>query len=83
MKAANKPALVDAIWALMPPVVQGLSEDDNVYVVDGGSLLYRIPCQKGSTCNTIFQKYTNYVMQHYGQAILLCLMGMIVAINKG
>ena len=42
MKAANKPALADAIWALMPQVVQRPSENDK-YVADGGSLLHRIP----------------------------------------
>ena len=50
MKAANKPALADAMWALMPQDVQGPSENDK-YVVDGGSLLHRIPWQKGSTYN--------------------------------
>ena len=68
MKAANKPALADAIWALMPEDVQSLSEDHYVYVIDGGSLLHRIPWQIGSTYNNISQKYTDYVMQHYGQA---------------
>ena len=67
MKAANKPALADAIWALMPQFVQGPSEND-VYVVDGGSLLHRIPWQKGSTYNIICQKYTDYVIQHYRRA---------------
>ena len=67
MKAANKPALADAIWALMPRFVQGPSEND-VYVVDGGSLLHRIPWQKGSTYNIICQKYTDYVIQHYRRA---------------
>ena len=40
MKAANKPALADAIilWVLMPQYVQGPSENDHVYVVDDGSL---------------------------------------------
>jgi len=68
MKAASKPALADAIWALMPEDVQGLSGDDHAYVIDGGSLLHRIPWQKGSTYNKIYQKYTDYVMEHYRQA---------------
>jgi len=68
MKAENKPVLADAIWALVPEDVQGLLEDDHVDVIDGGSLLHQIPWQKGSTYNKICQKYTDYVMQHYGQA---------------
>ena len=71
MKAANKPALADAIWALMPQYVQGPSENDHVYVVDGGSLLHQIPWQKGSTYDSICQKYTDYVMQHYGRAFVV------------
>ena len=49
MKAANKPALVDAIWALIKQDTPGPSEDDCVYVIDGGSLLHRIPWEKGHT----------------------------------
>ena len=71
MNAANKPALADAIWALMPQYVQGPSKNDHVYVVDGGSLLHRIPWQKGSTYDSIYQKYTDYVMQHYGKAFVV------------
>ena len=62
MKAANKPPLADAMWALIPQYVQGPSENDNMYVVDGGLLLHRIPWQKGSTYNSICQKYTDYSM---------------------
>ena len=40
-------------------------------VVDGGSLLHRIPWQKGSTYNSICQKYTDYVMQHCGRAFVM------------
>jgi len=40
MKAASKPTLADAIWALMPEDVQGLSGDDHAYVIDGGSSLH-------------------------------------------
>ena len=40
MKAANKPAFADTIWAFMPEDVQGLSEDDHAYVIVGGSLLH-------------------------------------------
>ena len=40
MKAANKPALADAMWALMPQDAPGPSKDDCVYVINGGSLLH-------------------------------------------
>ena len=71
MKAANKPALADAIWALMPEDIQGPLDSDIVYVVDGGSLLHRIPWQKGSTYDSICIKYADYVMQHYGRPFVV------------
>ena len=54
----------------MPRFVHGPSEND-VYVVDGGSLLHRIPWQKGSTYNIICPKYTDYVIQHYRRAYVV------------
>ena len=56
MKAANTPALADAMWAL-----------------NAGSLLHRIPWQKGRTYYSICQRYAEYVMQYYTEK-LLCLM---------
>lgn len=46
MNAANKPVLADAIRALVPHEVQIPAETECVYVIDGGSLLHRIPWQK-------------------------------------
>ena len=65
MKTANKPVLADAMWELVSPNAPGPSEDDCVYVIDGGSLIHRIPWQKGSTYDTIYQNYMNYVKRRY------------------
>jgi 5'-3' exonuclease len=69
MHSANKPALADAIWALMPSEIippTGQSQ----YVLDGGYLLHRIPWQRGTTYNDICSQYTNYVTRKYEHAII-------------
>ena len=70
MRAANKPALADAIWDLLPRDI--LEPGDNVnYVVDGGSLLHRIPWEKGTTYDSICQNYSDYVRKHYGKPVIV------------
>ena len=46
MRPANKSALADAIWVLMPKYVVGPTGHSQ-YVLDGGSLVHRIPWQRG------------------------------------
>ena len=68
--SANKPALADAIWVLMPKyVVEPTGQSQ--YVLDGGSLVHRIPWQRGTTYNDICRQYTNYVTIRYGYAIIM------------
>ena len=52
MMHANKPALEDDVWALMPKDVVGPTGQSQ-YVLGGGSLVHRIPCQRGTTYNDI------------------------------
>ena len=40
MKAANKPALADSIWAIIPEDAHGKLEGDHMYVIDGGALVH-------------------------------------------
>ena len=70
LRPANKPALADAIWALVPAVVVGPTCKSQ-YILDGGSLLHRIPWHCGTTYNDICQQYTNYVTRHCGYAIIV------------
>ena len=70
MMPANKPALADDIWALMPKYVVGPTGQSQ-YVLDGASLVHRIPWQRGTTYNDICRLYTNYVTRRYGQAIIV------------
>ena len=63
-RQANKPALADAIWIVgkgddmhgAPPLAQ-----DMQYVLDGGSLLYRLPWSRGATFGSICHMYVDYV----------------------
>lgn len=70
LRPANKPALADAIWGLQPS--EGIGPTgQRQYILDGGSLLHRIPWQRGTTYNDICKQYTNYVTKHYGHAIII------------
>ena len=42
-----------------------------MYVLDGGSLVNRIPWQRGTTYNDICRQYTNYVTRRYGHTIIV------------
>ena len=58
MRLSNKPALADAIWVLIPKdVVEPTGQSH--YVLDGGSLVHRIPWQRGTTYTYICRQYTN------------------------
>ena len=69
-EACYKPALADAIWAFMPKEVVGPTRQSQ-YALDGGSLVHRIPWQRGTTYNDICRLYTNYVTRRYGHAIIV------------
>jgi len=63
-REANKPALADAIWSVwkgvdMPGAPPPTQEMD--YVLDGGSLLYRLPWPRGTTFDSICTMYVNYI----------------------
>ena len=58
------------LWLLMTKyVVEPTGQSQ--YVLDGGSLVHRIPCQRGTTYNDICRQYTNYVIGRYGHAIVV------------
>ena len=55
-EACYKPALADAIWVFMPKDVVGPTRQSQ-YALYGGSLVHRIPWQRGSTYNDICRLY--------------------------
>ena len=70
MMPANKPALADAIWALIPRDVVGPTGQSQ-YILYGGSLVHRVPWQRGTTYNDICRQCTKYVTRKYGHAIIV------------
>ena len=70
LRLATKSALADALWKLMPP--DTTSPSGNVqYVLDGGALLHRITWRLGTTYAEICKDYVNYVLSHYGKAMIV------------
>ena len=68
MNEANKAELAHALAEL--PNVEGciLSSmpDDTHYVIDGGSLLQKVPWTLGNTYQEICDSYNNYLLNNYG-----------------
>ena len=70
LREPQKPALAKAIW-------DSLTEESSVmsgevqFVLDGGSLLQRIPWTRGATYKEICAVYTDYVTKKYGEAIVV------------
>ena len=67
LRPANKPALADAIWGLLPSEsMEPISQRQ--YILDGGCLLHKIPWQHGTTYTDICKHYVDYVTRHYRYA---------------
>ena len=71
---ANKPGLADAIWSVgkgvdipaAPPPTQEMK-----YVLDGGSLLYRLPWPRDKTFDSICTMYVDYVKRFSQRTIVI------------
>ena len=71
IREPQKPALADAIWGLGDCSCVEPFRDDIQFVLDGGSLLQRIPWSKGSTFSTLCNVYVNYVTGKYHDAVVV------------
>ena len=62
---ARKPQLAEALSSM---VVMSSNMDQTIqeFVIDGGSLIQRIPWERQSTIKNIMHKYVEYVRQNYG-----------------
>ena len=70
LREPQKAVLTNAIWDTLTqdsPVLTGKVQ----YVLDGGSLLHRIPWTQGITYREICTVYTEYVTKKYGEAIVV------------
>ena len=68
----NKPQLAQAIRDHMAnlsskDVMNSIPKTD-CYVLDGGSLIHRLPCKKDDSYSAIAESYADLTVTHYGQA---------------
>ena len=66
LRAANKPSLSNAIWQLGTCGVDEIAQENVNYVLDGGSLIHRIPWAYGAKFDSICEDYVNLVVRNYG-----------------
>ena len=45
--------------------------ETDCYVLDGGSLLHRLPWKKGDSYGAIAESYADFTLRHYGQATVV------------
>ena len=69
-RQANKPALADAIWKAVDADAPYPSQPFQ-YVIDGGSLLQRLPWKRGAQFSSILDSYISYVKRRYGKAVIV------------
>ncbi|CAC5386694.1 unnamed protein product [Mytilus coruscus] len=70
-KQAAKATLADAIWNMDDCHAQELPETNVVHVIDGGSLLYRIPWIKGQTFSQISMKYIDHIRKRFSNPTIV------------
>lgn len=72
-RQAQKSALADAIWASGECCLE-VSEMNNLdvqHILDGGSLLQRIPWQQGKTYEEICNMYVNFIHRRYTAPVIV------------
>ena len=73
LREANKAQLADDIWTvakgneMRPPEIAG----EMNHVIDGGSLLQRIPWKRDETFNSIAKGYVEYIQQKFTNPIVV------------
>ena len=72
LRKPNKPQLAHAISDYMISEAQTECNHRNEhYVLDGGSLLHRIPWTKGDSYGEIAESYADFTIRHYGLATVV------------
>ena len=70
-KKANKAILAEAIWKVINANVEYPRQLTVQYVLDGGSLLQRLPWKRGSKFSSIYDSYVFYVIKKYNKAVVV------------
>jgi hypothetical protein len=72
MRQAQKANLADTIWNLGDCSAADVVIQDNTrHVIDGGSLIQRIPWNKGATFGQICQMYLDYLTKRYAHPVVV------------
>ena len=71
-RRANKSSLADALWNHMPDNTS-LPNINNQYILDRGTLPYRVFLCKGSAYEETCKHQVKYVNNHYGTAIVVLM----------
>ena len=64
-------AIKDHVTNLSSEAVMNCTPKIDRYVLDGGSLLHRLPWKKGETYGTIASSYADFTVRHYGLATVV------------
>ena len=67
-RKADKPQLAKAICDHAQDAIQDSVPETEYHVLDGGSLLHRIPWKNGESYGDIAQSYADFTIRHYGSA---------------
>ncbi|KAK3092613.1 hypothetical protein FSP39_004972 [Pinctada imbricata] len=70
-REAQKSSLATAIWSLGDFAANIDSGGEYVYVLDGGSLIHKIPWEQKASFGSIIDSYTNYVLKKFGHATIV------------
>lgn len=67
-RKADKPQLAQAIGDEATDAILDSVPETERYVLDGGSLLHRLPWENGESYGKIAQSYADFVIRHYGSS---------------
>ncbi|CAC5394473.1 unnamed protein product [Mytilus coruscus] len=71
MRQAQKATLADALWNIGDCAVSRKLDSELLYVIDGGSLILRLPWKKGTTFGEVCQQYVDYIKRRYNHAVVV------------
>jgi len=63
--------LVDFVTDVSPDAVLEANQESGHYVLDGGSLIHRLPWKEGTTFGNIASSYVQFTLRNYGQATVV------------
>lgn len=70
-REANKHTLTEFLWSSEESTPASLPCENIKYILDGGSLLHRLPWPKGSSYTDLVEMYVNFVSRKYEDANII------------